>query len=232
MTPWLWAVFWLSIGVVLWNGGSRSRLTRDRRGARLRQWREQLDAYWNRRWRRREVQGRRRLGAAEFLLALADELTSGLPLEAAVVRASEGMPWLSHTARAAEMGGDIPLALRQDAQRYDLAALASLSAAWQVASGSGAGLSVAARNLGHAAMDRERARRELASEMAGPRATAKVLALLPAVGLLLGSGFGGSPWTWLTTTGPGLMILGLGLVLEFLGLAWVQWLVRRVEKQL
>lgn len=232
MTPWLWALIWLSAGILLWSGGSRQRLTRERRSVRLDQWRQRADVYWRRRLRRREAQARQRQGAAEFLLAFADELTTGLPLETAVVRASEGMTWLSHAVRAAEMGGDIPLALRQDAARGDLAVLASLSAAWQVASGSGAGLAVAARNLGHAAMERERARRELASEMAGPRATAKVLALLPFIGLLLGSGFGGSPWTWLTSTPTGLVTLGLGLGLECLGLLWVQWLVRRVEKQL
>lgn len=153
-------------------------------------------------------------------------------METAVVRAAEGMPWLAHTARAAAMGGDIPQALRLDAARYDLSVLVSLSAAWLVASGSGAGLAAAARSLGHAATERERTRRELASEMAGPRATARVLALLPAIGLLLGSGFGGSPWTWLVGTPLGLVVLAVGLGLEILGLAWVQWLVRRVERQL
>lgn len=232
MTQWVWASVWLLVGILLWSGDARQRLTRERRRSRLATWRQRAEIYWNRRWRRREVQERQRQGAAEFLLAFADELTTGLPLETAVVRASEGKAWLAHTARAADMGGDIPAALRQDAERHDLAVLISLGAAWQVASGSGAGLAVAARNLGYAAMERERARRELASEMAGPRATAKVLALLPAIGLLLGSGFGGSPWTWLTTTPPGLLVLGLGLGLEVLGLLWVQWLVHRVERQL
>ena len=175
---------------------------------------------------------RQRQAAAQFVLALGDELSTGLPLETAVARAADGIPWLSHTARAAAMGGDIPQSLRLDATRHDLAVLASLSAAWQVAAGSGAGLAAAARNLGHAAVERERTRRELASEMAGPRATARVLALLPAIGLLLGSGLGGSPWTWLTGTPLGLVVLAVGLGLEILGLAWVQWLVRRVERQL
>lgn len=232
MNQWLWALGWLVAGVVLWSGGSRHRLTREQRGQQWNQRRSDVLAIARRRWRRSETQGRHRQGAAEFLMALADELTTGLPLETAVIRATEGMPWLGHTTRAAHMGGDIPAALRRDAAEHDLAVLVSLSAAWQVASGSGAGMAVAARNLGHAAMDRERARRELASEMAGPRATAKVLALLPIIGLLLGSGFGGSPWGWLTGTPLGLTVLAIGLVLEFLGLAWVQWLVRRVEKHL
>lgn len=232
MTPWVWAIAWLAMGALLWTGGSRHRLARDRRGPQLEQWRQRLEAMWRTRWQRSEVQGRKRQGAAEFLLALADELVTGLPLETAVMRAAEGMPWLAHTARAARLGSDLPAALRLDATRNDLSALLSLSAAWQVASGSGAGLALAARNLGQAALERERARRELATEMAGPRATAKVLALLPLIGLLLGGAFGGSPWTWLTSTSLGLIVLALGLALEVLGLLWVRWLVRRVENRL
>lgn len=232
MTTWLWASAWLLVGALLWGGGSRHRLRRDHRSQRMTRWRQLGQDWWRQRWRRSQTQSRRRQGAAEFVLALADELSTGLPLDTAVTRAAEGMPWLAHTARAARMGGDIAQALRQDASRFDVAVLASLSAAWQVASGSGAGLAVASRNLGHAAMERERARRELASEMAGPRATARVLAFLPVIGLLLGSGFGGSPWAWLTSTPLGLAVLAVGLALEFLGLAWVNWLVRRVERQL
>lgn len=232
MTLWLWSCVWLAAGSLLWGGASRHRLQREARSERWGRWRGRAEDWWRHRWRRADGQARRRQGTAEFVLALADELSAGLPLETAVVRAGEAVPWCVHTLRAARMGGDIPAALRMDAARDDLSVLVSLGAAWRVASGSGAGLAVAARNLGQAAMDRERARRELASEMAGPRATARVLALLPAIGLVLGSGFGGSPWSWLTGTPLGLMVLAVGATLEVLGLMWVQWLVRRVERQL
>jgi tight adherence protein B len=68
--------------------------------------------------------------------------------------------------------------------------------------------------------------------MAGPKATARVLALLPAVGLLLGSGLGGSPVAWLLGTPLGWLMLALGLGLEAVGLWWVRRLVRGVEKHL
>lgn len=165
-------------------------------------------------------------------MALADELGTGLPLETAIQRAGEGFPWCARTVRAARSGGDVIESLRTDADEADLPVLRALSAAWRVASGSGAGLAVAARNLGQAAMERERIRRELASEMAGPRSTARVLAALPLVGLLLGSGFGGSPWVWLTATPVGWLVLLTGIGLEVAGLLWVRWLVRRVERQL
>ena len=71
------------------------------------------------------------------MLALGDELSTGLPLDKALIRAADGVAWLSHTSRAAAMGGDIPQALRDDAARHDQPVLASLSAAWQVAAGSG-----------------------------------------------------------------------------------------------
>ena len=232
MTSWWWGLTFLGAGALLWGGGSRHRLNHDRRRQRLALWQERATLAWRKRWRQGRAQADQRQAAAQFVLALGDELSTGLPLEKALIRAADGVAWLSHTSRAAAMGGDIPQALRDDAARHDQPVLASLSAAWQVAAGSGAGLAAASRSLGGAAAERERTRRELASEMAGPRATARILALLPLVGLLLGSGFGGSPWTWLTGTPLGLAILAVGLVLEIAGLVWVRWLVRRVERQL
>lgn len=183
-------------------------------------------------WRRDARQTARRAAAADVVLALAAELATGLPAETALMRAGAGRDFMVGSVGAARVGGDIPAALRADGEAYELTALVALAAVWQVSAGSGAGLADAAYRLGTAALQRERMRRELASQMAGPRATARVLAVLPLVGLVLGSGLGGSPVGWLLGTPAGLAVLAAGVLLEVAGLLWVRRLVRGVERHL
>lgn len=74
-----------------------------------------------------------------------------------------------------------------------------------------------------------RARHRLALELraatAGPRASAAVLAGLPLLGLAMGSGIGARPWSVLTTTVAGQVLLVAGVLLEVLGVAWAGRLV-------
>jgi tight adherence protein B len=74
---------------------------------------------------------------------------------------------------------------------------------------------------------RARAETELRAAVAGPRASAAVLAGLPLVGLLMGSGVGADPWRVLTTTGTGTVLLVAGVALELAGVTWSARLVRR-----
>ncbi|MDQ1250910.1 MAG: tight adherence protein [Actinomycetota bacterium] len=183
-------------------------------------------------WRRGSKAAARRRAAADVVLALSAELSTGLPLDVALRRAGADRDFMVRSVGAVRVGGDVPAALRTDAQEFDLAVLAALAAVWQVSAGSGAGLSDAAYRLGAAALQRERLRRDLASQMAGPKATARVLALLPLIGLVLGSGIGGSPFAWLLGTPAGWGVLIVGLTLEVVGVLWVRRLVGQVEKHL
>jgi tight adherence protein B len=72
---------------------------------------------------------------------------------------------------------------------------------------------------------------ELRAAVAGPRASAAVLAGLPVLGLLMGSGVGADPWRVLTTTGTGTVLLVAGVGLEVAGLAWSARLVRRAVQR-
>jgi tight adherence protein B len=74
---------------------------------------------------------------------------------------------------------------------------------------------------------RVRHRAELRAATAGPRASAAVLAGLPVLGLLMGSGVGADPWHVLTTTGTGQVLLVAGVALEAAGLVWSRRLVLR-----
>lgn len=232
MSPMFGAVALFVVGMLLWIGPAPSRVRDTRPLAYASRIQHRLLTDWKAIWRRRAKQAQQRQQIARFTLALADELAAGLPLAPAVSRAVGDIDCLPHTAMAAESGGDVAEALSRDADTSGSATLRGLAAAWEVSAGSGAGLSRAARSLGSAALQRERIRRDLTGHLAAPRSTARILALLPVVGLVLGNGLGGSPITWLFSTPMGLAVLVAGVVLECLGVLWVRHLVRRVERYL
>lgn len=90
-------------------------------------------------------------------------------------------------------------------------------------------MAAAIERLVRAEVANESVRRELDTQLAGPKSSARVLAALPIIGLLLGSGLGASPLSWLTSTPIGLGVLLAGLTVEAVGLWWVSRLMRSVE---
>jgi len=180
-----------------------------------------------RRWR--EQADRRAAAAlAEALGAAAAEVRAGRTLEEAAVRAAAACP---DPATAALLG---PV-LRTGVPPPDAGPLAPLlgrvAAAVQVSRRTGCSL---AGVLGAAEDDllaQRQAEQELQSATAGPRASAAVLAGLPVLGLLMGSGVGADPWRVLTTTGPGTVLLVAGVALELTGTVWSARLVRRAVRR-
>jgi len=79
----------------------------------------------------------------------------------------------SRSGRASGAGGD------------ERAAWRSTAAAWRVAETSGAPLAPALRAFAEGLRDREAARRDIRIALAGPRSTASIVLLLPAIALLL-----------------------------------------------
>ncbi len=71
--------------------------------------------------------------------------------------------------------------------------------------------------------------RRLKAKMAGPRASAAVLAGLPLVCVLLGQAMGADPMDVFTTTGAGQLLLVLGSLLIWAGTAWCRALTGRVS---
>lgn len=178
--------------------------------------------------RLRAERERRSEAALELCEGLAADLRAGLPpLEALRIAAAE-WPEVRPVLAAARLGGEVPDALRELAGRPGAEALNAVAAAWVVAHRSGAGLA-AAVELAAATMREERAtHRVVETELAAARATAKMLAVLPAGVLLLGRGTGGDPFAFLLTTTAGLVCLAIGLVLDWLGLAWLERIGRSV----
>ncbi|WP_405529959.1 type II secretion system F family protein [Streptomyces avidinii] len=131
---------------------------------------------------------------------------------------------------AAAFGGDVSGALRQAAREPGAEGLAGMAACWRVSVDGGAGLAAGLERL-EGALRAERDRQEsLRAQLAGARSTVLVLALLPLVGLLIGTGLGADPLRVLLHTPMGWGCLLAGGVLEALGLLWCRRIVRAGER--
>jgi hypothetical protein len=75
-------------------------------------------------------------------------------------------------------------------------------------------------------------RREVAAQLAGPRGTVRVLAVLPAVGVGMGLLMGADPIGFLLGTPWGLGCLIIAIALEAAGIVWMRRLVSSIERQL
>jgi tight adherence protein B len=182
------------------------------------------------RWRPRLVRARAPdVGA--LLAALAAELDAGQTTDVALQEACRGLdpPPCPRALAAARMGSDVATALREDAQMTSSAGLRALAACWQVASRSGSGLSASVHRLARAHRASARARGELVAELATVRASARLLACLPIVGLLFGIGLGAQPLTWLSATWIGRLTFAAGMALQGVGLLWLRRITARAE---
>ncbi len=173
-----------------------------------------------------------RARAVEACAALAGELRAGRAPGDALAAASSlatgpSAAALQSAAGAVRLGGDPAPALRATSGSAVPEVLRALAACWTVCAGSGAGLAAAVERLEHGLRAEQAQRRAVDAELAGPRATAGLLAVLPAGGLLLAAGLGADPLRVLLTTPVGLLCLTVGLALDALGLWWTGRLVAR-----
>ncbi|WP_222192537.1 type II secretion system F family protein [Modestobacter italicus] len=186
----------------------------------------------------RAVQARRRAAAeqrrtralVEALGVLTAEVRAGRSLAEATGAAVDGCP---DPATATALGpvlrlGDPP---PDGTDGGDAAALARIAAAVRLSAHTGCSLAGVLTAVEDDLRARLRAEEELRSAVAGPRASAAVLAGLPVLGLLMGSGVGADPWRVLTTTAPGTALLVVGVGLELAGTAWSAHLVRRAVQR-
>jgi tight adherence protein B len=165
----------------------------------------------------------------EACTILASELAAGRLPEQALHAAADVLPELAPVAAAGRMGGDIPAALGAiDGPGTE--ALQRVAAAWAVAEHSGAGLAAVIRKVANGLGADDQLRREVAAQLAAPRATAKLLAGLPVFGLALGASVGANPFEVLLGTGYGIACLVVGAALSAAGLFWVERLAHRAER--
>jgi tight adherence protein B len=183
--------------------------------------------------RRRGAARRRQAGLLEACGVLSSELTAGQPPATALARAARVWPGLEPVLRSHDLGADVPDAWRALAGQAGAQDALVLAAAWQVAHRSGRGLGEALARVSDGLRASAATRRVVESELSSARATARLLAVLPLLALVVGGGAvpGSSPTTFLLETPVGLACLGAGLALGFLGLWWIEAIADDVERR-
>jgi tight adherence protein B len=178
--------------------------------------------------RRSERRVERRLESlTEGLGALAADLRSGRPLDAATEAAVAACAD-AETAAALARALRAPAAAPGPGQDEELtAALRRIAGGVLLSVRTGCSLAAVTAAVEDDLRARHRLRLELRTATAGPRASARLLAGLPVLGLAMGSGVGADPWQVLTTTASGQVLMVVGTALELAGLSWSGHLVRR-----
>ncbi len=175
--------------------------------------------------RRRAATARRSLiRAVEVLVA---ELQAGAPGLDALSAASADLPELESVASGARLGGSVPAGLVALSDRVGLSGLRQLAAAWAVSSDTGSGLALTLHQLVDALREDEATQDETEVALATPRATARLLSVLPVGGIGLGTLIGADPWAFLTGSPAGIALAVVGTLLAGIGLEWVERLADR-----
>jgi tight adherence protein B len=187
---------------------------------------------WRERWNGRLIRARRaeqvRAGLIELADALSAELRAGAAPREAMHRAARDQPRFALVAAAARSPvGDVESALREVSTLDGAAAAADLATAWVVCEAAGGRLAAPVARLAGAWRDEEQVRREVRAQLAGPRATAVLLAGLPLVGLAMGAALGAHPVALLRQPSIALPVLVPGVFLQAAGLLWTARITRR-----
>jgi tight adherence protein B len=161
---------------------------------------------------------RRGLEVAELADALAAELTAGADWSTGLARASGGCTGelADRLAAVVDVGRELPRVARLPGAE----GLLALRAAEQLSTGCGAPAAALVGRIAEALRAEAHAQRAVEIELAPARATTRLLAGLPLVGLLMGMALGADPLRVLALTGPGRGCLLLALLLEGGGLLW------------
>ncbi|MEV5826614.1 type II secretion system F family protein [Spirillospora sp. NPDC052242] len=159
------------------------------------------------------------------------ELCDGMAAELAAGRAPED----AFASSAAVL--DPPIA-KELLECRDLANLADtpgaeglrlLDACWRVGAERGGTLATVLDGLAAALRDEEAQRQDVSVQLAGPRATARLLAVLPLLGIAMAAALGARPLSFLCGSLPGLACLIAGVALNVTGLYWTARLARNAE---
>ncbi|MCU1476377.1 MAG: Integral rane protein [Subtercola sp.] len=140
-----------------------------------------------------------------------------------------GLTVVSTVAAVAARGAPIDQAIATASRLCDVRtrqAWSSIAAAWLVAAESGAPLAGCLRDVSRALLELGDVQRSIDVALAAPIATARLMTLLPVVGLAFGAVLGFNTLATLFTTGPGLVCAAAGIVLLLVSRSWNVLLVR------
>lgn len=179
-------------------------------------------------WRQRESKKRTKsefataTAMAEALRTMVAELRSGAPPATAADAAAEDAPSevgaaMRALATSARFGVELPQGTGPQGQ---------VVKAWSLSRRHGLPLADLLDAVRRDVVASARFLTRADASMAGPRASAAVLAALPGVGVLLGEAIGARPLHILTSTSAGHVLLVLGSALILAGVAWTSHLTK------
>jgi tight adherence protein B len=179
---------------------------------------------------RRARARRRRIDEAAALQSaldvLAGELRAGAhPVAAFETAATEVVDDVAAALRAvaarARLGVDVGVGLRSAASESVVPSYWNrLAVCWDMAHRHGLAIALLMRTAQRDLVERARFESRVSAGMAGARATAGVLAVLPVVGIALGQLVGADPLSFLFSGGVGGWLLAVGATLSCAGLLW------------
>ncbi|GAB2871182.1 type II secretion system F family protein [Lentzea nigeriaca] len=164
---------------------------------------------------------------SDGLSGVVDELRAGAHPATAAESAARDTPApadevLKAAAATARFGGDVERTLRELRQPLIGTAVDQLARAWHVSAKHGVALADVLDATRRDLDQRAAFGRQVHARMAGPRASAAVLAGLPVFGVLLGELSGARPLHTLVATAAGQVLLVLGAGFLAVGLWWTK----------
>lgn len=187
---------------------------------------------------RRQRRNRRSLREGQEMAAalevVVNELRIGAhPLAAFTVASAESRGDTARVLRAvagrAQLGADVAEGMRVAARTSPVPNHWNrLAVFWDLAAQHGLALSTLMRAAHQDIMERQRFADRMHAALAGARATAAILAALPALGVLLGQLIGADPVRFLLAGGLGGALLAIGVCLICAGVFWADFIVDRL----
>ena len=173
-----------------------------------------------------------RLAAA--LRTLSSELRAGSTPGEALIRAAGSPPIWPNAIAASRFGESVDRGFMSDAEKNPAIApaLRQLAACWHVGVTRGSGLAVSVERLVLSLRAQQDLTRTLRNELAAPRATSRMLAFLPVVGVVMGYLLGADPVAWFLGSSVGVLVLAIAVALTVAGSVWTRRIVQRVERGL
>jgi tight adherence protein B len=179
--------------------------------------------------RRRQVSCRR-AAVIELCDGIAAELAAGRTPAAAFAEAAAVLdPSVAGALLRPRPGEELADTLERAAAAPGAEGLRLLAGCWRIGAERGGALATVIDNLAETLRDQEAHRQEIAAQLAGPRATARLLAGLPLLGLGMAAALGAHPLAFLFGTVPGVVCLVVGAGLDALGLWWTGRLAAAAE---
>lgn len=179
---------------------------------------------------------RARAPAIEQIASLAERLAvllaAGVSPSAVWGHLADGIPFapVAAAAEAAREGENVAATIERasrTAPAGERAAWNALAAVWFVAVESGAPLADCLRSTSAAFRSLAQTQRDLSVALAGPASTARLVSVLPAIGLLFGAGLGFDTLRTLFATPPGWSCLMVGVALMLGARLWNRRMIRR-----